>query len=90
VISAGGQAVIILNQELRYQHGTGLGAAAFYDGGNVWENASELGLDLRHSVGFGLRYDSIVGLLRMDLAFPLNRRAGERSYQFWFGLGQPF
>jgi outer membrane protein assembly factor BamA/autotransporter translocation and assembly factor TamB len=90
VISAGGQAVVILNQELRYQHGTGLGAVVFYDGGNVFESASDLKLDLRHSVGFGLRYDSVVGLLRLDVGFPLNRREGEKGYQLFFGLGQAF
>ena len=90
MIAAGGEAVLILNQELRFHHGTGMGAAVFYDGGNVFEKASDLGLRLRHAVGFGLRYDSIVGLLRVDLAFPLQRRAGERSYQVFFGLGQAF
>jgi translocation and assembly module TamA len=90
VISAGGQAVIILNQELRYHHGTGLGAVVFYDGGNVFESVSDFTLDLRHSVGFGLRYDSIVGLLRVDMGFPLNRREGDRAYRVFFGLGQAF
>jgi len=90
VISAGGQAVVILNQELRYQHGSGLGAAVFYDAGNVFEKASDLDLALRHSVGVGLRYDSVVGPLRVDVGFPLGRRAGERSYRVFFGLGQAF
>jgi outer membrane protein assembly factor BamA/autotransporter translocation and assembly factor TamB len=90
VIAAGGQAVIILNQELRYQHGTGLGAVVFYDGGNVFESVSDFKLDLRHTLGVGLRYDSIVGLLRVDIGFPLNRREGDRSYRVFFGLGQAF
>ena len=89
-IAAGGQGVLILNQELRYHHGTGLGAAVFYDAGNVFESASDIDLKLRHDVGFGLRYDSVIGLLRLDLAFPLGRRSGERGYQVWFGLGQAF
>src|SRR5687767_623283 len=88
VISAGGQAVLILNQELRYHHGTGLGGAVFYDGGNVWERAGDMDLKLRHAVGVGLRYDSVVGLLRVDIGFPLGRRPGERAYRVFFGLGQ--
>jgi outer membrane translocation and assembly module TamA len=28
--------------------------------------------------------------VRFDLAFPLNRRPEDRSYQFWFGFGQIF
>jgi outer membrane protein assembly factor BamA len=89
-IAAGGEGVLILNQELRYHHGTGLGAAVFYDAGNVFEKTTDIDFRLRHDVGFGLRYDSIVGLLRVDLAFPLGRHPGERGYQVWFGLGQAF
>ena len=37
-----------------------------------------------------LRYASPVGLLRLDLGFPLFRREGEKSYQVFFSLGQAF
>jgi outer membrane protein assembly factor BamA len=90
VVAAGGEAVLVLNQELRYQHAGGLGAALFWDAGNIFAKGSNLGFDLRHALGFGLRYDSPVGMLRMDLGFPLNRKPGERSYQIFFGLGQAF
>ena len=87
----GGGATLILNQELRYQHPkTGLGAAVFYDAGNVYQTVSDLDLKLLHSVGFGVRYASGFGLIRVDLAFPLNRRPEDRSYQLWFGFGQIF
>jgi outer membrane protein assembly factor BamA/autotransporter translocation and assembly factor TamB len=90
VVAAGGEAVLVLNQELRFQHTTGLGAALFWDAGNIFESGSDLGFNLRHSLGLGLRWDSPVGLLRMDVGFPLGRKAGEDSYQVWFGLGQAF
>jgi outer membrane protein assembly factor BamA/autotransporter translocation and assembly factor TamB len=89
-ISAGGQAVLILNQELRFYHPTGLGAAVFYDGGNVSERPQDFSLSLRHSVGAGLRYRSPVGLLRFDVGVPLNRRPGDRSFQYFFSVGQAF
>jgi outer membrane translocation and assembly module TamA len=57
---------------------------------NIFANGSDLGFNLRHAVGVGLRWDSPVGLLRGDVGFPLNRKPGERSYQVWFGLGQAF
>jgi len=38
-----------------------------------------LGLDLRQSIGFGLRYASPIGLLRLDVGFPLSRREGEKA-----------
>jgi outer membrane protein assembly factor BamA len=86
-----GEAVIIINQELRYYPAQGrLGGAVFYDVGNVYGRLEDIGFDLKHSVGFGLRYDSVIGLLRADIAFPLNKHPGDRSYRVLFGLGQAF
>jgi outer membrane translocation and assembly module TamA len=87
----GGEALIVINQELRYRHAnTGLGAAVFYDAGNVFAKVSDFDFNLRHSVGFGLRYDSPLGMMRFDLGFPLARRPNEHTYRFHFGLGQAF
>jgi len=89
-VSPGGQAVIVLNQEVRYRHPTGLGAAVFYDAGNVYRGVRDFDFGLRHSVGLGARYESPVGLLRFDVGFPLNRRPDDRPYQWYFTLGQAF
>ncbi len=86
----GGGATLVFNEELRYQHPTGLGAAVFYDAGNVYERARDFDFSLRHSLGAGLRYTSGFGLLRLDVAFPLNRRPEDKSYQLWFTFGQTF
>jgi outer membrane protein assembly factor BamA/autotransporter translocation and assembly factor TamB len=86
----GGGATLLLNEELRYQHPTGFGAAVFYDAGNVYPTVRDFDLKLLHSVGVGLRYASGFGLVRFDLAFPLNRRPEDKSFQFWFGFGQIF
>jgi outer membrane protein insertion porin family len=86
----GGQAVLVLNQELRFHHRSGVGAVVFYDAGNVFADPSELSLDLRQSIGAGLRYVSPVGLLRLDVAWPLRRREGEAAHQIHFSLGQAF
>ena len=86
----GGEAVIVLNQELRFAGPRNFGAAVFYDAGSVFDRIKDFSLSLRHSVGFGLRYGSAIGLIRVDLAFPLNRRPDDRGYQLWFGLGQAF
>jgi outer membrane protein insertion porin family len=90
-LSRGGEAMLILNQELRYRHPLGLGLAVFYDGGNAYPEIKDLWeFKLRHSIGAGLRYDSPVGLLRLDFGFPLNKRASDRSFQWFFSLGQAF
>ena len=87
---AGGEAVLVLNQELRYRHRSGLGGVVFYDGGNVFARVQDLRFDLRHTLGAGLRWASPVGLLRLDLGLPLARRPGEKAYRVFFSLGQAF
>jgi len=68
----------------------GLGGVVFWDAGNVFARASDLSLDLRHALGAGLRWDSPVGLLRVDVGFPLDRRTDEKAYRLFFSLGQAF
>lgn len=89
-VPTGGQAVLVLNQELRWDAHWGLGAVAFYDGGNVFASVRDLGFDLRHVLGAGLRWRSPVGVVRFDLGFPLAREAGERKYRVFLSLGQAF
>jgi translocation and assembly module TamA len=62
----------------------------FYDAGNVFPTVKDFNWKLLHSVGIGLRYAAGFGIMRIDLAFPLNRRPEDRSYQVWFGFGQIF
>ena len=87
---AGGEAVFVFNQELRYMLAVGVGAVVFYDAGNVFAQVSDLSFDLRQALGAGLRWDSPVGLLRIDIGFPLDRQSGEKAYRLHFSLGQAF
>ena len=91
----GGNAVLILNAELRAPVWRDLGAAVFVDGGNVFRRVTEFDLgELRGSVGFGLRYNSPIGPVRVDLGFKLDRRniAGtlEKRTALHFSIGQAF
>ncbi len=86
----GGEALLILNQELRFPIVRKVGGVLFWDAGEVWERVSELELRLRQSLGLGLRYRSPVGLLRLDVGFPIDRRPGDPSYRVYAGLGQVF
>jgi outer membrane protein assembly complex protein YaeT len=71
----GGNALVILNAELRIPVRGGLGVVGFVDAGNVFArvNAIDLGA-FRSAVGFGIRYRSPVGPIRVDMGFKLNRR----------------
>lgn len=88
----GGRSVFELNTELRVMITDSIGAVVFLDGGNVYD--SELpdvfGGQL-WAAGFGVRYSTAVGPLRLDFGFPLNRRAGiDDVMQFYIGVGQAF
>jgi outer membrane protein insertion porin family len=92
----GGNALVVLNLELRAPYWKGLGAVAFLDAGNVFKGAGDFSLaDLRPAAGFGLRYRSPLGPLRFDLGFNLDRQvlrggAQERGSVFHISLGQAF
>jgi outer membrane protein insertion porin family len=71
----GGNALVILNAELRIPVRGGLGAVGFIDAGNVFAKTSAIDLGaFRNAVGFGIRYRSPVGPIRVDIGFKLDRR----------------
>ena len=91
----GGGADLILNAELRAPIHGPIGAVVFVDGGNVYPRPADLDLSqLLGSVGFGARYRSPVGPIRIDVGFKLKRRVLggqlEPGYALHFSLGQAF
>ena len=73
----GGYAMTIGNFEYRTPLGIvpikGLGAALFYDTGNVFPTLSEIHLsEFTHTAGFGLRYQTPLGPVRIDIGINLN------------------
>jgi outer membrane translocation and assembly module TamA len=74
-LPTGGNALLIFNSELRVPVWRGLIAAAFVDAGNVFLRASDLDLGgVRGAAGFGVRYLSPIGPIRIDLGFKLARQ----------------
>lgn len=65
--------------------------AGFIDGGNVFNNWSELDLNyLRFSTGIAVTWVSPMGPLRFSIAQPLNDQKGDDIQRFQFQLGQTF
>jgi outer membrane protein insertion porin family len=93
-VAVGGDMLLVLNSELRFPIPVrkGVGAAVFYDGGNVYSkiNLPLLWEKYTNSVGIGLRYDTPVGPVRFDIGHLLNPIAGISSVQFFVTLGQAF
>ena len=91
----GGNALIVMNGELRVPVWKDLGAAVFMDGGNVFDRATEFDLgELRGSIGVGVRYRSPIGPIRFDIGFKTDRReiggVLEPRRALHFSIGQAF
>ena len=70
----GGNAMLVLNSEIRFPLWGNLGAVAFLDAGNVFDRVASLDLGrIRGGAGFGIRYRSPIGPIRVDLGFKLDR-----------------
>ncbi len=80
----GGNAVLISNIELRFPLiGENIGGVLFHDAGNVYSSLSNLSFRFHqrndqdfnymvHAAGFGIRYKTPVGPVRVDLAYSIN------------------
>jgi outer membrane protein assembly complex protein YaeT len=114
----GGLALLVFNQEMRfplrlpYTDGHA-GGALFYDAGNVYTRASQINFRttppandlnyLSHTIGFGVRYATPVGPVRVDFGYQLNparfllptttaptATARLPAFQFFFTFGSSF
>ncbi len=91
----GGSGTVIFNAELRATVFPSIQVVGFVDTGNVFAHTTDISLgDLRSAVGFGVRYQSPVGPIRVDLGFKVNREdiAGRREglTALHVSLGQAF
>jgi outer membrane protein insertion porin family len=92
----GGNAVFIMNAELRVPVWGGLGAVGFMDAGNVFNRIDNFSFTaIKPTAGFGVRYQSPIGPIRVDLGFKLDRGrlpTGEleRQSELHISLGQAF
>ena len=76
----GGNQMFQMNLELIFpiSEGNGLMGVVFYDSGNVYGSGINLG-DLRHSAGYGIRWFSPLGPIRLEAGHILDPRDGESS-----------
>ena len=91
----GGNAEVLGNVEYIVPLFWGIRAALFYDVGNVYGPDVAGGTpfditDVRHAVGFGLRWASPFGPLRVDYGFKVDRKKNESIGEFQFSVGSPF
>lgn len=75
--SVGGTQLLVSSVEYEQILTENWSLAAFYDAGNAMNNFSE---PLAHGTGVGVRYRSPIGLIRLDLAQPLDKPLGNARY----------
>ena len=78
----GGRYLVTANVEVDYLFFRNYGAAVFYDAGNA---ANEPWPDVKRSVGIGMRWRSPVGMLRIDIAHPLDDP--DKDYRLHLSIG---
>ena len=87
----GGLSRLEASAELRAKVTERIGAVTFVDAGSVSDDALFGDADTwRIGVGAGIRYDTGLGPLRLDVGIPLDRQPGERSFGIYAGIGQAF
>lgn len=69
---------------------SGLVGLFFYDAGNAWADEGESVSGLRDSYGFGIRWYSPMGPLRLERGYIIDPRPGEGSGRWEFSMGGSF
>ncbi|MDA3897432.1 MAG: outer membrane protein assembly factor BamA [Desulfobacteraceae bacterium] len=69
---------------------SGLVGLFFYDAGNAWADEGESDSGLRDSYGFGIRWFSPMGPLRLERGYIIDPQPGEDTGRWEFSMGGSF
>lgn len=87
----GGNSLILGTIESRFPVWRELGGVLFVDVGNVYARQWQFKLDeLKYSPGIGIRYDTLIGPLRVDFGWNANGDEDLRPFQVHFSIGHTF
>ncbi|MBP0644852.1 BamA/TamA family outer membrane protein, partial [Mycobacterium tuberculosis] len=80
----GGRSLVEGSVEARAKITNTIGAVGFVDAGYVGEESfPDFAQQLRVGVGAGIRYNTGLGPIRLDVAMPLDRRTNDPSFAFY-------
>lgn len=90
----GGESLLLLNLELTFPlfpSLKNLKAAVFYDVGNVFKKSDDLSLkSLENALGFGIRYRTPLGPVRLELGWNMNVPEAQRDALVFITIGNVF
>ncbi|MEP5730185.1 MAG: autotransporter assembly complex family protein [Sulfitobacter sp.] len=88
---AGGRSFVALSAEARVEVTQSIGIVGFVDGGYVGAEEFYDGSGEWHSgAGLGLRYNTSIGPIRVDVAVPTSGPDTDDDFQVYIGIGQSF
>lgn len=85
----GGSEILAASLELRARITKSIGVVGFYDYGAIGEGTYSLSENDHAGAGIGLRYETGLGPIRLDIATPVSGHTGD-GVQIYIGLGQAF
>lgn len=78
-----GEVIIPVNKQIKL--------VTFYDAGDVYASDEDFDIStFKQSVGVGMRFQTPMGLLRLDWGYKLKPESGESSSELHFGIGALF
>ncbi len=86
----GGKSLLETSFEARWMFKPKISLVGFVDAGNVSTHDVPGFSDMRFGTGFGVRYDTLAGPLRIDIATPIDKRERDDPVQIYISLGQAF
>ncbi|WP_300034475.1 autotransporter assembly complex family protein [uncultured Roseobacter sp.] len=87
----GGRSFLGLSAEMRFRTSGSLGYVGFIDAGYIGEESFPDGSgEWQSGAGVGLRYDTGIGPIRVDLATATSGNDDASSFQIYIGIGQSF
>lgn len=86
----GGRSLAEVSGEIRWQWRDRIGLVGFVDAGAVSDDET-FGLDrMRLGAGFGVRYQTVAGPIRLDVGVPLDKTRFDDPFQIYLSVGQAF
>ncbi len=90
-LPTGGISSLEFGVELRVKITDTIGIVPFFDAGSAYRTVlPNPASDLFYGAGIGGRYYTPIGPLRLDIAFPINKRSSDSAFQVYVSVGQAF
>ncbi|TES92582.1 MAG: hypothetical protein E3J87_04980 [Candidatus Cloacimonadota bacterium] len=78
-------------EEFRFPLYRLLGGAVFFDWGGLWLNKDDIKIKgIKVGIGFGIRYNTVIGPIRIDYGYRLTDRTEKYRGNVYFAIGNAF